>query len=62
MLEEAEKVAKQSDAVVLVVGTNSDWETEGNDRKSLSLPGEQDALIKKILATYKNTVFYMFFM
>ena len=56
MLEEAVKVAKQSDAVVLVVGTNSDWETEGNDRKSLSLPGEQDALIKKILATNKNTV------
>ena len=56
LLEEAVKVAKQSDAVVLVVGTNSDWETEGNDRKSLSLPGEQDALIKKILATNKNTV------
>jgi len=56
LLEEAVKVAKQSDAVVLVVGTNSDWETEGNDRKSLSLPGEQDALIKRILATNKNTV------
>ena len=56
LLEEAVKIAKQSDAVVLVVGTNSDWETEGNDRKSLSLPGEQDALIKKILAANKNTV------
>ena len=56
LLDEAVKIAKQSDVVVLVVGTNSDWETEGNDRKSLSLPGEQDALIKKILAANKNTV------
>tara|TARA_Y100000816_G_scaffold245955_1_gene194078 strand:- start:2984 stop:5419 length:2436 start_codon:yes stop_codon:yes gene_type:complete len=56
LLEEAIKTANQSDAVILVVGTNSDWETEGNDRKSLSLPGEQDALIKKILAANQNTV------
>jgi len=56
LLEEAVKIAKQSDAVVLVVGTNSDWETEGNDRKGLSLPGEQDALVRRILAINKNTV------
>jgi len=56
LLEEAVKIAKQSDAVVLVVGTNSDWETEGNDRKSLSLPSDQDVLIKKVLAANKNSV------
>ena len=56
LLEDAVKLAKNSDAVILVVGTNSDWETEGSDRKSLSLPGEQDVLIEKILASNKNTV------
>ena len=56
LLEEAVKIAKQSDAVVLVVGTNSDWETEGNDRKSLGLPSDQDVLIKKVLAANKNSV------
>ena len=56
LLEEAVKIAKQSDAVVLVVGTNSDWETEGNDRKSLDLPSDQDVLIKKVLAANKNSV------
>ena len=56
LLEEAVKIAKQSDAVVLVVGTNSDWETEGNDRKSLGLPCDQDVLIKKVLAANKNSV------
>ena len=56
LLEEAVKIAKQSDAVVLVVGTNSDWETEGNDRKGLGLPSDQDVLIKKVLAANKNSV------
>ena len=56
LLEEAVKIAKQSDAVVLVVGTNSDWETEGNDRKGLGLPSEQDVLIRKVLAANKNSV------
>ena len=56
LLEEAVKIAKQSDAVVLVVGTNSDWETEGNDRKGLGLPGDQDVLIRKVLAANKNSV------
>jgi len=56
LLEEAVKIAKQSDAVVLVVGTNSDWETEGNDRKGLGLPSDQDVLIKRVLAANKNSV------
>ena len=56
LLEEAVKIAKQSDAVVLVVGTNSDWETEGNDRKGLGLPSDQDVLIRKVLAANKNSV------
>ena len=49
LLEEAVEVAKNADAVILVVGTNSDWETEGNDRADLSLPANQDQLIENIL-------------
>ena len=31
LMEEATSLAKEADAVILIVGTNSDWETEGND-------------------------------
>ena len=30
-MHEAVDTAKDADAVILIVGTNSDWETEGND-------------------------------
>ena len=56
LLEEAVEVAKNADAVILVVGTNSDWETEGNDRADLSLPANQDQLIENILKENENTV------
>ena len=56
LMEEAISLAKQSDAVILIVGTNSDWETEGNDRASLELPSNQDELIKNICEVNKNTV------
>ena len=39
-----------------MVGTNDDWETEGNDRETLCLPGAQDELIAKVLAVNPNTV------
>ena len=59
LMEEAISLAKQSDAVILIVGTNSDWETEGNDRASLELPSNQDELIKNICEVNKNTVVVM---
>jgi beta-glucosidase len=55
-LAEAVAAARDADAVVLVAGSNADWETEGNDRRSLSLPGDQDALIEAVLAANPNTV------
>ena len=48
LMEEAVSIAKEADAVILIVGTNSDWETEGNDRSNLDLPSNQDELITKI--------------
>ena len=56
LLNEAVEVAKNADAVILIVGTNSDWETEGNDRTDLSLPANQDTLIESILKANQNTV------
>ena len=41
---------------MMVVGTNSDWETEGNDRSSLGLPGDQDILINKVVEANPNSV------
>lgn len=38
-IQEAVELAKGSDRAVLVVGLNSDWESEGFDRPTLALPG-----------------------
>ena len=55
LFQQAIEVASNADQVILIAGTNSDWETEGNDRAELSLPADQDALIKAILEANKNT-------
>ena len=55
-ISEAVTLASASDACILMVGTNDDWETEGNDRDTLSLPGAQDELIARVLAVNPNTV------
>lgn len=55
LFEEALILASEADQVVLIVGTNSDWETEGNDRAEFSLPANQDALIEAILEVNPNT-------
>jgi beta-glucosidase len=55
LFQQAIEVASNADQVILIAGTNSDWETEGNDRAELGLPANQDALIKAILEANKNT-------
>jgi len=54
--EEAIAIANEVDQVILIVGTNSDWETEGNDRAEFNLPAQQDRLIEAILDVNPNTV------
>ncbi|MDH3295033.1 MAG: glycoside hydrolase family 3 C-terminal domain-containing protein, partial [Acidimicrobiia bacterium] len=53
---DAVAAARAADVAVVVVGTNDDWETEGEDRTSLSLPGHQDALIKAVVEANPRTV------
>ncbi|CZR52316.1 related to beta-glucosidase [Phialocephala subalpina] len=45
MIADAVAAAKDADVVVCVIGLNDEWESEGYDRQSMSLPGSQDALI-----------------
>jgi beta-glucosidase len=56
LLERAVEAARHADAAILVVGTNSDWESEGFDRESLDLPGDQEALIRAVVAVNPRTV------
>jgi beta-glucosidase len=56
LMEEATTMAQDADAVILIVGTNSDWETEGNDRENLSLPSNQNELVETVCKLNRNTV------
>ena len=56
LLENAVGLAKDADVAIVVVGTNGDWETEGNDRTSLELPGRTNELISRVAAANKKTV------
>ncbi len=55
-LADAVRAAETADTVVLVVGTNDDWETEGNDRESMALPGAQSELIEKVARANPSTI------
>lgn len=50
-LAAAVELAASSDLAVVVVGTNDDWESEGWDRRSLDLPGDQDELVHRVAST-----------
>ncbi len=42
--------------MVVVVGTDADWESEGRDRDSMHLPGDQDDLVARVLAVAPDAV------
>ncbi|MFC4585266.1 glycoside hydrolase family 3 C-terminal domain-containing protein [Sphaerisporangium corydalis] len=52
----AVELAAGADVVVLVVGTTEEVESEGYDRTDLSLPGDQDALVRAVVAANPDTV------
>jgi beta-glucosidase len=54
-LTEAKNVAKKADIVVLTAGFNNYYEGEGIERQR-EMPGNQDALIKEILAVNPKTI------
>ena len=52
----AAALAAECDVAVVVVGLNSDWETEGRDRCDLELAGDQNALVERVVAANPETV------
>jgi beta-glucosidase len=51
--------AKNYNAVVVVIGTDSSTGSEGNDRTSLAVPGAQASMISQVEAANPNTIVYM---
>ncbi len=56
LLARAVDAARSADAVVVVVGTDDDWETEGHYRDTMRLPGRQDELVAAVLAVNPRSV------
>lgn len=55
-IEKAAAAAAEADVAIVVVGLNQDSETEGEDRTSMSLPGDQDELLRAVIAANPATV------
>ncbi|EHK98305.1 putative beta-glucosidase I [Glarea lozoyensis 74030] len=58
-IKHAAALAKNTDQVIICAGLNSDWESEGNDRDNMALPGYMDALITAVTAANPSTVVVM---
>jgi beta-glucosidase len=56
MIAEAVALAKRSDVAVIIAGLNGDWESEGFDRADMKLPGQQNELIRRVVAANPNTI------
>ncbi len=56
LMAEAVKSAKKADLVIFFAGDNREVETEGSDRKSITLPSGQDELAKALAKANKNLV------
>ncbi|KZO92432.1 glycoside hydrolase family 3 protein [Calocera viscosa TUFC12733] len=55
-IHDAVEIAKAADAVIVVVGLNGDWESEGYDRKTLELPKRTNDLVAAVANANKNTI------
>jgi beta-glucosidase len=59
-LQKAVELAREADVAVVCVGTNPSIEQEDLDRKSLALPGTQEALVEAVLAANPRTIVVLF--
>ena len=55
-IAQAVSIAAKADIVVLCVGRNGEWDTEGSDLPHIRLPGLQDELIEAVAAVNPNTI------
>ncbi len=56
LMAQAVKAAKKADLVIFFAGDNREVETEGSDRKSITLPSGQDELAKALAKVNHNIV------
>ncbi len=55
-VRKASELAKGSDVAIVFVGTDQRVEQEGHDRKTLGLTGDQEELVKAVLAVNPKTI------
>ena len=56
MIDEAVALAKKSNMAILFIGGNRDYESESRDRKDLSLPFGEQALVDAVTAVNPKTI------
>ncbi len=56
LIDRAVAAARSADQVVVVVGTDKEWESEGHDRQSMDLPVDQDELVARVLQVAPDAV------
>ena len=56
LLKEAQEAAKNADVAVVFVGITDAMESEGMDRRTLSMPKNHEVLVKAVSEVQKNTV------
>jgi beta-glucosidase len=55
-LDAVTEAARAAEFAVVVVGLTPEQETEGTDKTTLALPGEQDAMVRAVAAVAQRTV------
>jgi len=55
-IERAAALAADSDVAIVCVGFGGDWQSEGFDRETLAMPGQQDALVEQVAAANPRTI------
>jgi beta-glucosidase len=56
LIARAVAAAAAAEVAIVVVGTSAEWETEGEDRDTMDLPGDQDELIRRVAAVNPRTI------
>ncbi|KAK7417457.1 hypothetical protein QQX98_004577 [Neonectria punicea] len=54
LITEAVTLSDESEVTVVVLGLSDEWESEGYDRQSMALPGDQDKLVEGLLQRTKR--------
>jgi beta-glucosidase len=56
LIDEAVALAKTTDVAIVCIGSNREYESEGNDRKDLSLPFAEQELVDAVTKANPNTI------